>query len=71
MVQRKRESEVYMLCWLHAQSWDIPVRRPASVCVTVSKLSANCCDTIKVARDAKHEEQLGIQVCSHDYASSL
>lgn len=34
-----------MLCWLHAQSWDIPVHRPASVCVTVSKLSANCCAT--------------------------
>lgn len=26
---------------------------------------------VKVAKDVKHKEQLGIQVCSHDYAGSL
>lgn len=39
---KKEETEAYVLCWLHAKSWDISLQRPASVCVVVSKLSANC-----------------------------
>lgn len=50
-----------MLCWLHAQSWDIPLQRPASVCVIVSKLSANCRAT---TRSPKAREAPGPAWCS-------
>lgn len=68
---KKEETEAYVPCWLHAKSWDIPLQRPARVCVIVSKFSANCCATTPSHKALKQQDQLGGQVCGHGYVSSL
>ncbi|TRZ23433.1 hypothetical protein HGM15179_003588 [Zosterops borbonicus] len=60
---KKEKTEAYVLCWLHAKSWDIPLQRPEFMLLSASFLQI-AMQLLDVTRHVKHQDQLSGQMLS-------